>query len=63
LPKFAEVPKNQSNILHPKMSQIARNFSATSATSFVQLLDFLNATFWGDYMLMITVSYDNCRKL
>ena len=52
LPKFGKVPKGQSNILHPKMSQIARNFSATSATSLVQLLDFLSATFWGDYTLL-----------
>ena len=54
LPKFGKVPKGQSNILHPKMSQIARNFSATfratSATSLAQLLDFLSATFWGDYI-------------
>jgi len=27
--KFAKVSKDQSNILHPKMSQIARKFSAT----------------------------------
>ena len=51
LPKFGKVPKCQSNTLHPKMSQIARNFSATfcatSATSLAQLLDFLSATFWG----------------
>jgi len=46
LPKFGKVPKGQSNILHPKMSQIARNFSATfcatSATSLAQLLDLLD---------------------
>jgi len=51
LPKFGKVSKGQSNILHPKMSQIVRNFSATfcatSATSLTQLLDFLSATFWG----------------
>jgi len=45
-------PKN--NILHPKMSQIERKFSATfcatSATSLAQLLDFLSAIFWGDYL-------------
>ena len=51
----AKVPKDQCNILHPKMSQIARNFSATfpnffaiSATNSAQLLDFLSTTFWGD---------------
>jgi len=27
LPKFGKVPKGQINILHPKMSQIARKFS------------------------------------
>jgi len=56
LPKFGKVPKGQNNILHPKMSQIARNFSATfcatSATSLAQLLDFLSATFWGDYRVL-----------
>jgi len=29
LPKFGKVPTGQSNILHPKLSQIAHNFSAT----------------------------------
>ena len=51
LPKFGKVPKGQSNILHPKMSQIARNFSATFcatfATSLAQLLDFFERNFLG----------------
>jgi len=51
LPKFGKVPKGQSKILHPKMSQIARNFSATfcatSAMILAQLLDFWSATIWG----------------
>jgi len=57
LPKFGKVPKGQSHILHPKISQIVRNFSATfcatSATSLAQLLDFLSATFWGDYLFIV----------
>jgi len=47
-------------ILHPKMCKIARNFGATfpifcatSARDLAQLLDFLSATFWGDYLMVL----------
>ena len=58
---FPKVPKDQCNILRPKMNQIVRNFSATfpffcatSATNLVQILDFLSATFWGgDYLILL----------
>jgi len=34
LPKFGKVPKGQSNILHPKMSQIVRNFCHKFSATF-----------------------------
>jgi len=45
LPKFAKVPKGQSNILHPKMSQLAPNFSATFPNFLRNCCHKLSATF------------------
>jgi len=44
LPKFAKVPKDQSNILHPKMCKIVRNFGATFANFWRNFCHKLSAT-------------------
>jgi len=45
LTKFAKVPTDQSNILHPKMSQIARNFSTTFPNFLLNFCHKFRATF------------------
>ena len=55
---FSYLSKVLTNILHQKISIFARSFGATfpifcttSAIYFAHLLDFLSATFWGDYVI------------
>jgi len=68
--KFAKVPKDQSNILHPKMSQIGTNFLCNFCHNFSTTFGFFECNFLGgDYtgrlgwVRLSVISLNCCLKV